>query len=102
MNDRQNTVVATVACGLILVVVFLCPWRVDQSNEIKISPIYQPPMSYVRSYDAELGSRGGSEIISNEAEIAYGIWALEVVALLIGGGLVYVLTSDPDQKDDSS
>lgn len=101
MNDRQNTVVATVACGLILVVVFLCPWRVESSGEIKISPIYQPPMSYVRSYDAELGSRGGSRIESDEAEIAFGILALEVVVLLIGGGLFYVLTSNSDQDDDS-
>lgn len=99
MNDRQNTVVATVVCGLILIILFLCPWRIESSGEIKWSPIYQPPMSYVRSYDADFGHQGGSKIESEEAEIAYGLLVGEVVLLLAVGGLLYWYTSGPSEEE---
>lgn len=93
-RDWQNTIVATVISGLILVVVFLCPWRVESTGEIKWSPIYQQPMSYVQSYDNRLGKQGSSRIIEEEAEIAYEILALEVLALAIAGGVLYVFSSE--------
>ena len=100
MNDRQNTVVATAVVGLILVVVYLCPWRVQSSGEIRWSPIYQPPMSYVRTYDSELGSKGASRVEGDDAEIAFDILALQIVAVGAAGGVLFVLTSDSDDSDD--
>lgn len=87
--DWQNTVLATTVCGLLLVVVFLCPWRVESSGEIKWSPIYQQPMTYVRSYDADLGKQGSSRITTEEADIAYDILALEALALISAGAIIY-------------
>jgi hypothetical protein len=100
MDNRQNTVVATVIAGLFLVVVFLCPWRVETSEQIQWSPIYQPPISYARTYDPEYGRRGGSRIESDEARIAFDILALEVAAIIAAGGFLYVLGSRTDAYDD--
>ncbi len=100
MNERQNMVVATVVSGLILVVVFLCPWRIESSNELQWSPIYQPPMSYERIYDDEYGRMGGSKISSEEAEIAVDILLLEVLALLAASGLLYLFYSESEEKED--
>ena len=97
MNDKQNAVVATTVCGLILVIAFLCPWRIESSNELKWSPIYQQPMSYVRSYDADYGKYS---IKAEEAQIAYGIMALEVVSLLMAAGFMYWLLADPEEENE--
>ena len=101
MNDRQNMVIATVIAGLMLVVVYLCPWRIESSKEIRWSPIYQSPMTYVRSYDAEHGGRLNTRIESEEAHIAFGILALEVVALLVAGGALYVFFADPEEDEEA-
>lgn len=100
MNERQNQVVATVVSGLLLVVLFLCPWRVESTGEIRWSPIYQPPMSYVRSYDDTRGTQGSSRIESDEAHIAVGVLALEVLALGVAGGLAYLLSAGSDEADE--
>ena len=97
MNDKQNAVVATTVCGLILVIAFLCPWRIESSNELKWSPIYQQPMSYVRSYDVEYGKYS---IKPEEGQIAYGIMALEVVSLLMAAGFMYWLPADPEDEEE--
>lgn len=102
MNDRQNTVVATVVAGLILVPLFLCPWRVGGREEIRWSPIYQPPLSYVRSYDAAHGREGGARIASDEAEIAVDLLALEVVALVVVGGVLYAALGGEDEARGAS
>lgn len=102
MNDRQYQVVATLVSGLILVVVFLCPWRVESSGEIKWSPMYQPPISYVRSYDDAHGTHGSSRIESDgEAHIAVGVLALEVLAFGIAGGVLYLLSAGPEEADEA-
>lgn len=100
MNDQQNQVVASVVAGLLLVVLFLCPWRIESSGELKWSPIYQPPMSYVRSYDDEHGRLGSSRIVSEEAQIAFDILALEVLALGIAGGALYFYFAGYDETDE--
>lgn len=100
MNDRQQQGVATVASGLMLVVVFLCPWRVASSEEIRWSPIYQPPMSYVRSYDDAHGTKGSSRIEAEEAHIDFGILALEVLALAVAGGLLFILSAGFQEVDE--
>jgi hypothetical protein len=92
MNERQQQVVAAAVSGLILVVVFLCPWRVASSGEIRWSPIYQPPMSYVRSYDDAHGTKGSSRIEAEDAHIDFGILALEVLALAVAGGVLLILS----------
>jgi hypothetical protein len=94
-NDWQNTVLATFVSGLLLVVVFLCPWRVEQTDELRWSPIYQPPMSYVQSYDGQFGRQGGSRIIADDARIAYDILALEVIVFTVACGILYVFSADP-------
>lgn len=91
MNEQQNIVVATSVASLILVLVFLCPWRIESSNELRWSPIYQSPMTYVQSYDARYGS---SKIKSEEAHIAVSILALEVLAVIIAGGVLYIFFED--------
>ncbi len=100
MNERQNMVVATAVAGLILVVVYLCPWRSETTGELQWSPIYQPPMSYVRSYDDAHGAGGYSRIESEEAHIAVGILALEVVALAVAAGVLYVFFADPGEDEE--
>lgn len=102
MNDRQNTVVATVVVSLVLAIVFLCPWRVEPSQEIRWSPIYQPPLSYVRTYDPEYGRKGGSRIGSNDAQVALDLLALEILLIGAAGGALYVYTADSDREDDST
>lgn len=98
--DWQNTVVATAVSGLILVVVFLCPWRIESTGEIKWSPIYQQPMSYVRSYNDQFGREGSSfRIVEDEAEIAYGILALEVLALTVAGSVLYIFLPNSRKKN---
>jgi hypothetical protein len=99
MNDRQNTVVATTVVSLILVLVYLCPWRVETSGEIQWSPIYQPPISYTRTYDPEYGTEGGSRMESDEAEIAYGILGLQLLAVGAAGGAVYVMTGGSTEDE---
>jgi len=94
MNDRQNTVVATVVAALILVPLFLCPWRVESSDEIKWGPIYRPPASYVRSYDDRRSSQGSSRYAYDGGEIAVDILVLEILAVGAVGGVLYVLTAD--------
>lgn len=98
-DDWQNTVLATVVCGLFLVVVFLCPWRIESTGELRWSPIYQEPMSYVRSYNDRLGRKGSSRIVSDEAEIAYDILALEVLALAVAGGVLYIFSAGKNELE---
>lgn len=98
MNEWQNFVVATGVSGLILIVVFLCPWRIELTNEIRWSPIYQPPMALVRTYDATYGEKGGYRIESEEAHIAVDYLALEVLAFIGVGGILYVYFADPEDN----
>lgn len=98
-DDWQNTVLATVVSGFLLVVVFLCPWRIESTGEIRWSPIYQEPMSYVRSYSDQLGAKGSSRIVSDEADIAYDILTLEVLALTTAGGVLYIYSARSGKEE---
>lgn len=98
-DDWQSTVLATAVSVLILVVVFLCPWRVESTGELKWSPIYQEPLSYVRSYNDRGGTKGSSRIIANEADIAYDILALEVLIVAVAGGLLYIFSSGSGEEE---
>lgn len=98
MNEQQNIVVATTVAILILVVAYLCPWRIESSKELQWSPIYQTPMSYVRSYDSTHGVKGSSRITSEEAHIAFGILAVEVLAIVLAGGALFIFFSNSDEK----
>lgn len=53
INEKQNMVVATATVGIILIIVYLCPWRIESTNKIQFSPIYRQPMSYVRIYSSD-------------------------------------------------
>jgi len=94
MTDWQNIVFATSLAALVLGTVFFCPWRVEPSGELRWSPIYQPPLTYVRSFDAESGRAGGTRIEGPEAEIAYDVMALQVLAIGLAGGAGYRLTQN--------
>ena len=100
MNERQNMVVATTVSGLILVVVFLCPWRIESTGELRWSPIYQPPLSYVESYDADYGSRGHSKIASRKAHRALGILLLEVGVLFVVAGGLYLFFASSEEDEE--
>ena len=100
MNDRQNTVVATGIAGLVLVIVFLCPWRVESSGELRWSPIYQPPLSQVTAHSFGDGPRTRARIAQEDAQIAFDVMALQVLALLLSTGAVYWLVSG-SAPDDS-
>lgn len=102
MNDRQNTVVATVVAALILVPVFLCPWRIESSGEIRVSPVYQPPISYVQLHDPNRGGTKRSRFESEAAEIAIGVLGLEVLAVGAVGGVLFVLASDRSNESSRS
>jgi hypothetical protein len=102
MNDRQNTVVVTTVVSLLLVLVYLCLWRAQTSGEIQWSPIYQPPISYTRTYDPEYGTEGGSRMESEEAEIAYRILALELLAVGAAGGALYVVTAGSTEDESGN
>lgn len=101
MNDRQNTVVATGIAGLVLVIVFLCPWRVKSSGEIRWSPIYQPPLSYVSSHPLGDSGRSRSRMTQVDAQIAFDVMALQVLALVLSAGAVYWLVSGSDSDDSA-
>lgn len=100
MTERQNTVVATALAGLLLGTVFFCPWRVEPRGELTWSPIYQPPLTYVRTFDPESGRAGGTRIEGPEAEIAYDVLALQVLAIGLAGGAAYVLAGGADREFD--
>jgi hypothetical protein len=100
MNERQNMVIATMISGLILVVVYLSPWCIESTEEVKWSPIYQPPMSYVRSYDNERRSQGSSRIETEEAHIAVGLLVLEVLALGVAGGALYFYYASSEDQEE--
>lgn len=97
MNDPQRQLLASAVSLVLLVIVFLCPWRVESTGEVKWSPIYQQPLVFVRSFDQEIGSRGGYEIQSEQAQIAYGLLALEILAVGMAGTMGYYFL---DSKDD--
>jgi hypothetical protein len=96
MNDRQNMVLAITLIGCILAVVYLCPWRVVSSGEITWSPIYQEPLKYARSYGV---GQGRTTIEQEEAQIAYSIMALQVIAIVGTGGGLYFLVSGSKEGD---
>lgn len=106
MNDRQNTVVATVVAALILVPLFLFPWRVEPgpgaaSEEIRWSPIYQEPISYMRSYDGRYSDRGTARLESNRAARAFDLLALQLLAVGAAGWVLYVLAgAAPDDESE--
>ncbi len=101
MNDRQNTVVATVTAGFLLVTVFFCPWRIQTSEEITWSPIYQPPISYVQSHDARRSDQEVSWLEYEDAEIAVDLLLLQVLALGAVGGGLYLLVADREEDESS-
>lgn len=63
-----------------------------------MSPIYQPPISYVQTYDSDNGGTERSRLVSEETEIAVNVLVLEVIAVLIVGGGLYMLTSDSSDE----
>ncbi|MDZ7773172.1 MAG: hypothetical protein U5K31_10620 [Balneolaceae bacterium] len=101
MNDPQRQLLAAAVCMVLLAVVFLCPWRVQSTEELRWSPIYQQPLVFVRSYDRAVGAEGGYRIASEEASIAYELLALEVLALGVAGIMGYVLLGSREDEDVS-
>lgn len=99
MTEGQNRTVATTVAALILTVVFLCPWRVESSGDLRWSPIYQPPLSYVRTYNPDYGQEGGSRIESEDAHIAIEVLLLQVLAVGAAGALLYRISSN-DEDDE--
>ena len=95
MNDRQNTVVATTVAALVLVAVFLCPWRVGADGDVEWSPIYQSPLTYTRTYGPDEGRSTRIEA-ADDAHVAYGILALQVVAVVAAGGIGYRMAARSD------
>lgn len=95
MNDRQNTVLATAAAALVLGTVFLCPWRVGTEGELRWSPIYQPPLTYTRTYGLAEGQSARIEA-EEKARVAYGILALQAVAVVAAGGIGYRMAAASD------
>lgn len=101
MNERQNIVIATAVVGLILVVVYLCPWRIESKEKIQWGPIYQPPMTYARSYDDDHGTQGISRIESEEAHIVVSYLVLEVLVLILAGSGLYIFFSDSEDNEQT-
>lgn len=99
MTEGQNRTVATTVAALILTVAFLCPWRVESSGDLRWSPIYQPPLSYVRTYNPDYGQEGGSRIESEDAQIAVEILLLQVLAVGAAGGLLYRFSSKNEHNE---
>lgn len=100
MNDRQNTVVATTLCSLLLVIVFLCPWRVESTNEIQWSPIYQPPMVFVQASDTDPSTRGTEYLEQKAGHVAIDVMALQVLVVGLTGTGFFVLLADSDDEDE--
>jgi hypothetical protein len=95
MNDRQNTVVATTVVALVLGTIFLCPWRVSSSGDLRWSPIYQSPLTYTRTYGPDEGRSTRIEA-ADDARVAYGILALQVIAVGAVGGIGYRMAAASD------
>jgi len=100
MTDRQNTVVATTLAALVLGTIFLCPWRVQPSAELTWSPIDQPPLTYVRTFDPDPGHTGATRIDAPQAEIAYDVLALQVLVIGLAGSAGYRLTNHHEREVD--
>jgi hypothetical protein len=102
MTDHENTVLAATLAGLMLVLVYLCPWRVEETGEIQWSPIYQKPLTSVRTFDPDYGTKGGTRVEKEDAEIAYGILALELIAVAAAGEVMYRITKSDTEGDSQS
>lgn len=88
MNEKQRTVLAIVAAAMILAVLFFAPWRVKSSDEIKWSPLFRPPVSHSLTYETQQPS---SRYTYDEAEIALGIYVIEILAIGLIGWIAYVI-----------
>lgn len=100
MNDRQNTVLATTLCSLLLIIVFLCPWRVESTNELRWSPIYQPPMVFVQASDTDLSNRGTARLVEKSGHVAIDVMALQVLVVGLTGTALFILLADTDDEDE--
>lgn len=97
MTESQNRVVATVVSALILVPVFLCPWRIEATDEITWSPIYQTPITYVRTYDDGQTQDGRSRMEYEQATVAWDFLIAEILVVAVVGGVVYRFSSGERQ-----
>lgn len=100
MNDRQNTVVATTLCSVLLVIVFLCPWRMESTNEIRWSPIYQPPLVFVQPSDADLSTRSTEYLEEKAGHVAIDVIALQILVVGLTGTGLFLLLADSDDEDE--
>lgn len=104
MTESQNRVVATLVSALILVPVFLCPWRIEETGELTWSPIYQTPITYVRTYDDGQTREGRSRMEYEQATIAWDLLIAEIVVVAVVGGALYRLSAgerpDLQSSDD--
>lgn len=91
MNDRQRTVLALALSALILVGVFFVPWQIDGTDVITWAPAYRQPISSVRSYTSELHD---TSYTYTEGEVAVGILVLQLLAVGVVSGAVFVVSGD--------
>lgn len=72
---------------MILGTVFLAPWRIEDTGEIAWAPLYRQPAQYSRTYDGG----GGVRISEVESALALDVMILQVIAIGVVGGGVYVM-----------
>ena len=94
MNDKQSYIVASGAVMLIILTVFLLPWRLERSGELRWGPFYRPPVSYTTTWEGPMLS---TLYEYEEAELAYGVLLVELVAFgSLCGALYHALEKEED------
>ena len=96
MNEKQRTVLATFAAAMLLAVMFFVPWRLASSEEIRWAPLYRPPVTHSLTYETDLP---GSRYTYPEAEIALGIYILEIVGIGLAGWVAFTVSSSTQKEE---
>jgi len=92
MNNGQSYVVATGVVLLIILTVFMLPWRLERTGDLRWGPVYRQPITYTTKWVGPIESATYSY---ENADLAFGILGLELLGLgLATTGLFFALEDD--------
>ena len=91
MNEGQSYVVATGTVLLIILTVFLLPWRLQRTGDLRWGPFYRQPITYTTKW---VGPIESATYQYEEADPAFGILALELLGLGLAAGGLFVALKD--------
>ena len=87
-------VVATAAAALIVASLFMLPWRLERSGELRWGPFYRPPISFSTRFE---GPVRVTTFQYEEGEVAFDVLGIELaVFLFVAGTLYWSLGTGPE------